>query len=707
MKKLEELIKTQFACKNQSCVNSMLFYLPNYVIECIRHFANTKCKYSSKYITILCPKCYMPFITIIIDQTNSLYYNCNNIYYDIKSQYNEIILNNFEIKYYLAFDDKAAIIFNTKPFSTIKNNYSTSYTEDCIGTEKDTLNLLKILYNKYSIDIITVPEKIIPTKFGLKVNNIKNIKDISYKCQFSHNIKLSKMAYNVLCEFMENKNDKYFSKDDWNKIIAIICPEHNIPIGYFQIYCAKKVINRSIYSVTNTILLDYQYDYKLTFSDDYATIDNFHHIFIMHRKNMVYGDSLFKIPESKTIIPTKINDNSQLEVNEIKYIRSYHIITTNKGIYYSLDGITWTHSNKWHINDTVLEMANLEINIKPDDNKFNDDLKPNIIKSTNTLQSIELDKDNSKEKINKHINDIEINLNDNDLLKSLLKNINSQQQSNDNDPDDGLLKNTKYKSLLNLLYLFITSELNCCIYDKYKLANDIELNDSKYKKILINYSGGYDSTYLLMINLLNDKNIVIIPNYVIIEENYTKSCAELLCILNNISILSQYFPNRIYKPLISMRASITTSNGEIYGYSQPQLWLTSLTYINYNKYHISNIQFGYIQKDEMISYIPEIKKIYSIFMKSFIYPGEASNTLIKNDIIKYPKLEFPLSKIMKPFIYTNINELNKLYFNNKIKYTTCEKPKISYDKENGKFTIISCEECNTCENLLNVKNKFN
>jgi 7-cyano-7-deazaguanine synthase in queuosine biosynthesis len=121
--------------------------------------------------------------------------------------------------------------------------------------------------------------------------------------------------------------------------------------------------------------------------------------------------------------------------------------------------------------------------------------------------------------------------------------------------------------------------------------------------------------------------------------------------------------------------------------AQPICWILGLfSYINRKDYYgvkneYDEIHFSYIMNDDTISYISEMKKLYSVL---------SSFTITK---IAQPKLVFPLIKMSKQEILSKAMHSNYTIFDF---CHTCEDPVYDKTSETWKF----CGNCIPCTRLI-------
>lgn len=196
---------------------------------------------------------------------------------------------------------------------------------------------------------------------------------------------------------------------------------------------------------------------------------------------------------------------------------------------------------------------------------------------------------------------------------------------------------------------------------------------SDNKKVLIPFSGGIDSTYLVFKNL-EEGNDVHLTRFNI-ENNEHQMEIECEAIKDLIHDLQKHFPNahllmRSYeKNNMSNQSFEVTGSHMIYG-PQPPLWVFCLAY-DENLWEVDEVQMGYISGDDALSYLDDIKKLYRAF----------SPFLQK----KAPPLKFPLIKNFKWELWN--------YLPDNIKKNTvfCEYSRTRYEP---------CGKCNPCLTMM-------
>lgn len=193
---------------------------------------------------------------------------------------------------------------------------------------------------------------------------------------------------------------------------------------------------------------------------------------------------------------------------------------------------------------------------------------------------------------------------------------------------------------------------------------------NKEKNLLISFSGGLDSTYLVYSNL--KKGHYVTGLYTTIENNRNKVQVEKHQIEKITELFNQEFPGKFtlhYGIAIDVPYS-----GDIL-FKQIVIWLISLLYHN-PRY--DEVQIGAVMNDDMLSYLDEIKKIWG----SFAFLNE-----------KHPPLTFPLTKISK----LHIAEALPRNYKDLVVY--CENPTIiePITNKNKELKFENCNHCHSCK----------
>lgn len=190
------------------------------------------------------------------------------------------------------------------------------------------------------------------------------------------------------------------------------------------------------------------------------------------------------------------------------------------------------------------------------------------------------------------------------------------------------------------------------------------------KHVLVLFSGGIDSTYLVYKNLLEGNDVLCVHNKIL--NNTMQTAKEIKSIDNILEWLKNHF---LYQKI---RVSDFNVEFQINGYfdnismlSQPFLWLSSLPIVLQCLPDIDEVQYGIIARDDALSYINDLKAIFNASMMT-------------NNCIKYKgKLKFPLIKYQKSEI------IDKLPTDLLRMTSSCE-----WNTEN-KY----CNRCHSCRTL--------
>jgi len=184
------------------------------------------------------------------------------------------------------------------------------------------------------------------------------------------------------------------------------------------------------------------------------------------------------------------------------------------------------------------------------------------------------------------------------------------------------------------------------------------------KKVLITWSGGLDSTYLVYKNL-KEGNMVI-PVYLSIENNSIKVENEKKAIDKMYEVFKKLKLEGHLEP-IRDDFNLTVSNASNLKFAQIPVWVCGILFSSWD--HIDEIQMGYVMNDDAVSYIGDIKKIFRSY-KDIIH-NEYSNI----------KLTFPLLKMSKNQIWNEMPDVLRQ------ETVFCEEPYEGKD----------CGECHTCK----------
>lgn len=195
-----------------------------------------------------------------------------------------------------------------------------------------------------------------------------------------------------------------------------------------------------------------------------------------------------------------------------------------------------------------------------------------------------------------------------------------------------------------------------------------------HKRVVILFSGGLDSTYLVWKNL-KDGNTVF-PVYINICNNGEKSILEK----NRVELLYHEFNNEfgdlIHSIKHGMDVSIISTNSDALVFKQVPIWLLGVLYSQYNA---DEIQIGYVMNDDVVSYITDIGNIYK------------SYSVIMDKMLP---LKFPLLKKSK---YEMVDELPNNYLN---LIVSCENPIIIGSRTAKHLQYEPCCDCGSCRRII-------
>jgi hypothetical protein len=197
------------------------------------------------------------------------------------------------------------------------------------------------------------------------------------------------------------------------------------------------------------------------------------------------------------------------------------------------------------------------------------------------------------------------------------------------------------------------------------------------KKVVVFFSGGLDSTFLVYKNLKEGNEVF--PVYVDIQNNINKSILEK----NRTNILYKLFAEEYNKTEIKIHGvetilSLMVNGGMRTLFKQLPIWLFSTLCIGeHEKY--DEIQIGYVLSDDTNSYLDDIKNIYNSYLP----------------IIEHPvPLVFPIIKKAK---FQMALELPSKYFEN---IFSCEAPKIIGDEHAEYIKYEPCCNCQSCDDII-------
>ena len=236
--------------------------------------------------------------------------------------------------------------------------------------------------------------------------------------------------------------------------------------------------------------------------------------------------------------------------------------------------------------------------------------------------------------------------------------------------------------------------------NKFISTYRIDEQDTTSKDIIVvSYSGGRDSTYLIYKNLEKGYKVLPIINILNSESMSREATITHFVALYNLCMLGKMFPKQI---IIPNQGSFINSTHQIYNCSnlvlsqQPyNAYALSLGIPNKLFSRVKECQIAFIMGDHGLSFLDELKRIYNAFIK---FNRGYYDT-------KYnPPLKFPLIKAVK-------SDINSFFFTHyELIPITCSKPiltKPKYNKDDKSVRLIigECNRCGTCRH--GYPNKFN
>lgn len=242
----------------------------------------------------------------------------------------------------------------------------------------------------------------------------------------------------------------------------------------------------------------------------------------------------------------------------------------------------------------------------------------------------------------------------------------------------------------NKFYKKIREAVSYNIQHNGRFTRDIEYDITRMKDfrerfpdkkvVIVLYSAGLDSTYLLLKEL--DKG-----NYVIPITNLLNS-DDLDFILHYIIQLNIHHLYRTNLNRLIYSVDSQVRNPSSFSYYQQAYNIMSIFVLGYEfLQYVDEVQIGFTLKDESVSYISELKTLFNTSLK--LMPDE--ETSLKT------KLVFPLSKMSKLMIAEKLEKLQKKN-DTKLKTLSCENPfaKIENDDNEAVMTVKCCKTCNSC-----------
>lgn len=208
--------------------------------------------------------------------------------------------------------------------------------------------------------------------------------------------------------------------------------------------------------------------------------------------------------------------------------------------------------------------------------------------------------------------------------------------------------------------------------------------------ILQSYSGGRDSTYLLLKNLKDGYNVDIQYNVFNPADDKYRILNEFIYLWNILHIAKQY-PKRIS---LNYKNVCNTCCYNLVLSQQPFNVYSLVTGMR-NDSKIKECQMGLISGDCGLSFLDELKSLYRSAAKFTQYYDKYN---------KIPPLKFPLIKKLK---YDIIKELVDNSLSEHIIFNTCASPIIENFKIEKNYIEISISECGNCDTCNHLKLSLN
>ena len=216
--------------------------------------------------------------------------------------------------------------------------------------------------------------------------------------------------------------------------------------------------------------------------------------------------------------------------------------------------------------------------------------------------------------------------------------------------------------------------------------------------ILIPFSGGLDSTYLVYKTLKEGNNPILV--YFEIINNLNKTRIELIHRKEIKKELEKHFRiDSILRKQIDIKdlevqtkIEISGRVNESYILVQPPIWIYGIHSVSESIY--DKIQIAYVLGDCAISYLEDIQNLY-----------KAYTPFVRNKIDNLKPLEFPLIKYAKEEIANDLPDtISKLTW-------SCECPVVIFEDDNY-FVYSNCNSkkssysCAACEHSPNRGKKY-
>lgn len=251
------------------------------------------------------------------------------------------------------------------------------------------------------------------------------------------------------------------------------------------------------------------------------------------------------------------------------------------------------------------------------------------------------------------------------------------------------------KKFKNKFYRKIKEAVQYNIQCNGKFTRDIEHDIARMKDfrerfpdkkvVIVLYSAGLDSTYLLLKEL--DKGNYIIPVTNLLNSDDLDFISHYIIQLN----IRHLYRTNLNRLIYSVDSQVR--NNSSFSYYQQVYNIISIFVLGYNfLQYVDEVQIGLTLKDEGVSYIPELRTLFNTSLK--LMPDEEAPLKTK--------LVFPLSKMSKPMIAEKLEKLQKKN-NTKLRILSCERSfsRIENDDKEAVMIIKYCGTCNSCQRNLN------
>lgn len=228
-------------------------------------------------------------------------------------------------------------------------------------------------------------------------------------------------------------------------------------------------------------------------------------------------------------------------------------------------------------------------------------------------------------------------------------------------------------------------------YDIVRLKDFRERFPDK-KIVIVLYSAGLDSTYLLLKEL--DKGNYVIPVTNLLNSDDLDFISHYIIQLN----IHHLYRTNLNRLIYSVDSQVR--NHSSFSYYQQAYNIMSIFVLGYDYLqYVDEVQIGFTLKDEVVSYIPELRTLFNTSLK--LMPDKETPLKIK--------LVFPLSRMSKPMVAEKLEKLQKKN-NTNLRILSCERSftRIKNDDKEAVMAIRCCGTCNSCQrNISERLEKYN